>query len=315
MSWSDYGFTDVTLLPSTIPSMAIMKACRERARLSTNNWPLYFNGREVQIMEPVTSFLLGATRYAPSINHLLNFGVYPSEALWDQNTLRQAVFDRYPGNLPYIPPQNDQAEYIRNLYMTYDWHRDAAIQQYIFVNLQKIISVPYKVILGTWEAYGPTPEEAWLAASTTLSHTQVASNYWEFRTTFENRFQDGIRCATTQPISIEPDYESVPDLLGLSGDIYTRLFTGESNIKDDFGLDVDYVGGGYSKPIHVPYNITIPRSISSPFPLISDLQNYPYNKIYRMLMYHYDGAANSYCGVDCSSLFEFYDNVDEIPIP
>ena len=320
MSWSDYGFTDVTLLPSTIPSMAIMKACRERARLSTYNWPLYLNDWDVQIMEPImepiTSSLLGATRYAPSINHLLDWTGHPEEALWNQNTLRQAVFDRYPGNLSYIPPQNDQAEYIRNLYMTYGWHRDAAIQQYIFVNLQKILDTYYTVTMGYGYAQSTSSDAAWDAACANFSFSEVkrfpesSGDSWSFDTRFTNDGDSTVSCIIRQPMKIEPDYDTYPELIGLPGYIYTNAYY----YTDDryYGFDLGNTQG-WSKVFSLPYHNTVPIRPIATLPTYEEISQL--GTSYGVTFHAWSpftGIPHSYCGVDCSSIFEFYDNVDEI---
>lgn len=318
MSWSDYGFPDVTLLPSTIPSMAIMKACRERARLSTYNWPIFFSGgQEVQIMEPITSFLLAATKYAPSINHLLDWTGHPEVALWNQNTLRQAVFDRYPGNLSYIPPQSNQADYIRSLYMAYDWHKDAAIQQYISINLQKIIVTYYKVTMGSGYAQSTSSDAAWDAACANFSFSGVkrfpegSGDSWGFRTSFSKVGGSRVACTIRQPMKIEPDYDTYPELIGLPGYIYTNAYFS----TDDryYGFDLGNTPG-WSKIFSLPYHTTVPIRPIATLPTYEELNFSGAN--YWVTFHAWDPFSDipsSYCGVDCSSLFEFYDNVDEIP--
>lgn len=317
MGWSDYGFPDITMLPNITPDIAFSKANEERSRISTYDWyGAYWQSYwSPAIMKGDGSSRYGTTRYTRSINHLLDWTGHPEYALWTQNTLRQAVFDRYPGNLPYIPPQSNQAEYIRGLYMAYDWHRDAALQRYIYINLQKIISTFYKVTMGYGYAESTSSEAAWDAACANFSFSEVKrlptggfGDSWGFETRFARVGDSKVSCTIRQPMKIEPDYDTYPELIGLPGYIYTSAY---------YHTDYRYYGfdlgntPGWSKVFSLPYHNTVPIRPIATFPTYEELSNLPTSY---GVSFHawspFTGIPHSYCGVDCSPIFEFYDNVD-----
>ncbi len=313
MGWSDYGFPNITMLPNITPALAISKANEERSRISTSDWYSLFPRLSPAIMKGDDSFPFGATKYTCSINHLLDWTGHPEEALWNQNTLRQAVFDRYPGNLSYIPPQSNQAEYIRGLYMAYDWHKDAALQQYIYINLQKIISTFYKVTMGAGYAQSTSSEAAWDAACANFSFSEVkrfpsgSGDSWSFRTSFSKAGYSEVACNIRQPMKIEPDYDTYPELIGLPAYIYTNAYSS----TDDryYGFDLGNTQG-WSKIFSLPYHNTVPIRPIATLPTYEELD---YGRNYWVTFHAWSQYTNipySYCGVDCSSLFEFYDNVD-----
>jgi len=315
MGWSDYGFPNITMLPNITPALAISKANAERSRVSIYDW---YSARQSflspAIMKEGGSFLFGTTSYTRSINHLLDWTGHPEEALWNQNTLRQAVFDRYPGNLSYIVPQFNQAEYIRGLYMAYDWHKDASIQQYIFINLQKIINTYYKVTMGYGYAQSTSSEAAWDAACANFSFSEVkrfpesSGDSWAFDAHFTKAGYSEVTCTIRQPMKIEPDYDTYPELIGLPGYIYTNAYYS----TDDryYGFDLGNTQG-WSKVFSLPYHNTVPIRPIATLPTYEEI-SYS-GTSYRVTSHAWSpftGIPYSYCGVDCSSIFEFYDNVD-----
>lgn len=338
MSWADYGFPDVTMRSSYLPAKGIELALRERDVLGKSSY--------IQGMSPVHAFesflaheqdyrfiankfkymfelspkyCSGTVSGTGYINHITNYSTHPDELTWDETNLAEAISARdeigeclLQSGIAIYPYFSDIA------FTNAQWFsKDLLRQQYIKLNLLKVPIVPVKFVMKRWTTNGtyPTPMAAWDAAvaegpkpddsgTTHLAFSVLLLRYIFF---------DGpvYRVGIRQPTSIEIDYDMYPQLAGLPSSLYFKAFTHPhvNYIFDSFGLG-DIALTGYNT-IQLPYSSEVPLLPltglldSDPTGLLGNYQAYGF--------YTYDPTTllpSHVGGVDCSSIFEFYDNVD-----
>ena len=329
MSWIDYGFPDVTIRSSYLPAKGIELALRERDVLGNSNYipsmlpvqvfesfSMYeqdyrFTAFKFKYLFELSPEYCSGSGY---IDHITDYSTHPEECRWGETNLAEAISARdemgeclLPFGLGVYPFFSDIA------FTNAQWFsKDLLRQQYIKLNLLKVPIIPVKFVMKTWTTSGtyPTPMTAWNAA---VAEGPKPYIYETTRLAFSvgiSSFFGGTayRALILQPTSIEIDYDMYPQLAGLPSSLYFKAFTYPyvNYTLDSFGLG-DIALTGYN-------TIQLPYSSEVPLPPLAELLNSPH--LYGFFTYPSTTFIPSHVGgVDCSSIFEFYDNVDEIPTP
>lgn len=298
MGWSNYGFPDPTMLSNYSPAMAIYLAHKERYELQS--------GGTYSQYPPEIFKAIGTTHYPfreiytnNYINQFIDISQHPTDILWSATDMVKAIEDRdIYGIGEVIPTSNDAYKLI----MGADWPVKLAQQAYLNMNLLKIGAVPHAYrLMGNGSSSGKSsPEEAYNAA---VSNFHPNTNtFMEFETTIRKSsiYDDQWSCNITRPIIIEPTYvreERTPEVMqGLPSYLYAN--PRETSVFDAHGTGIIYDAGKYSR-ITLPYN--------SPTPAMPDAFS---SGIYGPFSAYF--VLDGITAVDFSSIFEFYDNVDEI---
>jgi hypothetical protein len=332
MSWIDYGFPDVTMRSSYLPAKGIELALRERDALGNSSYipgmqPVHAfesflsHVQDYRFMHAKFKYLFELSpRYCSGsgyINHLNNYSTHPDVLTWGDTNLAEAISARdeiggclLQSGIAVYPYSSDIA------FTNAQWlSKDLLRQQYIKLNLLKVPVVPVKFVMKQWFTNGtyPTPMAAWNAAVAegpkpyTYETTRLAFSV-QTSTYFLGDASTVYRVYIHQPTSIEIDYDMYPQLAGLPSSLYFKAFTPPSvnYTLDSFGFG-DIALTGYNT-IQLPYSSEVPL-----LPLTELLNS---SHFYGFNTYPSTTFLPSHVGgVDCSSLFEFYDNVDEIPTP
>ncbi len=325
MGWNDYGFPDVTMMNPLIPTNGIRAALKER----------FPTGYALDDLDPY-EIMKSASNY-PSrmmylrnyINQFLDMNEHPDHIFWDYWDMKAEIEKRVPSGEPCIlndrpviggtPPHP-----VVSLSLLPDWPVMVARQQYLNANLLKIKDVPAfaTVIEGQShtleepEGVYLTAEEAWDAAISKASfYYNVPIGHWltGFYTSVGPTYEgNSYYCGFVQPIHIEPDYSNYPELVGLPAKMYFLTSSNNAYIPngvfDAHGLNMISSSTNFSA-IDLPYHKDTP--VKPDRGLIADGKQCGFAPL--ILNHQYNTTYGYYCGVDVSSLFEFYDNVDGIP--
>ena len=322
MSWAEQGFPDVTMLPNRIPVLGIVNARLERERIIQGNSDLglgnIYHGRTFEPLEvdaasffasyPLTIDYLTNNR---AFNHIAPNGTLSGSPYWSKVDMIAAIEAR--SESPCLIDRNTKA----NHQMLSNWPTIAAKQSYIGLNLMKYLPISMIMTVGTSIGSGSSLEEAHsnaIASFPEQTYIIDKDEYWytgvmPFTTSYYKQYLGPYWCYIDWPVSIIPDYISRPELVGLPAKLYFVAMPPDTSMVYDATFDAHGMGV-------VNYGPNSFQSISLPYQL-SDIPMHesPALANMRFGFRAYFMQAPPYCGVDCSSLFEFYDNVDEIPTP
>lgn len=320
MGWADYGFPDTTMVACYKPAHALRIAMTERLSLGTVPTDVYFTTNKSVTTSAGRTFtqdLYGWKTPNGYINHLIDLDT-PIEVLEDGSP---RIFFREEHEIKDIIEERDiyGIGYINanSLYplMLNEWPSIWIRQRYLALNLLKIISVPFIVTYregNSGRVSGP-PEQAFYDA---------CNNTWTFTQALDQDKRISLQCYTLiqkYPNSyahqcdflriekIEIDYNAAPWLADLPASLYiavrTHTVTPDS-VFDAHGFPVRDARRVFTK-IPLPYEnyeITIPEHGL-------DVGTYGFQTDY---YYGENGLYKvwQYAGVDISSKFVLYDNVD-----
>lgn len=317
MSWGDYGFPDVTMMGTLIPTNGIRAALKERfpTGYGLDNLDPY------EVMKSRSSTPSRMMYLSNYINQFLDMNAHPDHIFWDYWDMKAEIEQRVPSGESCI--LNDgfviggtPSHPVVPLNLLPDWPAMIARQQYLNANLLKIKHVPAvaTVIEGKSPTEGIylTAEEAWDAALSNASfYYNVPIAHWMtgFYTTIAYSESQKYSCSLLQPIHIEPDYSNYPELVGLPAKMYFLTSSNNTYIPngvfDAHGLNMISSSTNFSA-IDLPYHKDTP--VKPDRGLIADNKQCGFAPL--ILDPHYNTTYGYYCGVDVSSLFEFYENVD-----
>jgi hypothetical protein len=310
MGWNDYGFPNPTFMLPYFPYLAMYLANKERYEIQSGN--------TYNQIAPAPLGTIAFNRYpfwpiyvSNYINQFIDISQHPTDILWSATDMVKAIEDRDIYDIGEVIPTSNDAY---KLIMGADWPVKLAQQAYLNMNLLKLACIPkVQVIYGYGNAmYYPTPQQAYDAAVANL-HIQVSGDVYisqvnNFNSTEMARSASGYNCYIGRLLEIKPSPNNYPGTENLPQSIYIYLWdVGSPDWRfDSHGLGIEFVPNTYMK-MDLPF---VAEGIAHP-----DILPEPesgFDVAYFMIQHTQKPA---YCVSDISPLFEFYDNVDEIPTP
>lgn len=332
MGWADYGFPDPTMMPCYKPAEAFYRACAERWNITGAPYPP-LPPPESEIYKPDilksetgANFSYGCypsidalrpwrvpVRY---INHLIDFEnepVLPIDILFRESdysaNMNSIIEERDTSGLGYLHPS---LPYLSNMMMLPEWSKIWLMQRYLAYNLLKVIAVPLKItvrnapIPSTWLHELTSPEMAFnyaVAHSTTyvIRSGDIGAGWQRlFNKTDILRSPYGTMyvCGFSRVEKVEIDYDLCPNLVGLPADLYVSYefdsyLSGYVFDKQGFPLRDNRL---FIAKIQLPW-----QSEGTP-PPSHGYTTGSYGFVFDILL----------GGIDVTSKFEFYDNVDNL---
>lgn len=339
MSWADYGFPDTTMMPCYLPAKALQLAYAERetilagqdSTIAEDYTPRLFVQETGHHFTQGSDGMFGGHCWSipgTYINHLLDLDVpvgivgFGNPTLfWREYTeIKDAIEAADTTGLGYLDPH---MLFSKNpLTLMPEWPEVWMAQRYLAMNLLKILEVPFVVTVrrgstgSTWINTLTTPQLAFDYAmansvveegSSALSSSALLSMY----TTIREKSGGGVYyCEFIHLERVDIDYSRVPHLAGLPAWIYVSTSAGTA-------WDPGYTFDNHGFPIRDGVGIITKIQL----PWESDGIAYPVGGLvvgttvgYTVRMYRgvYSTFLWQYAGVDVSSRFQLYDNVDAI---
>ena len=321
MSWTDHGFPLPVFRPIYGPVHALSMAFFERYMIqqgvqelpiAPDYFPSMFKVDDVtgynihrsgfiSNFNPIHSMTPTHLRY---INHLALNNNPPVLKLWTYSDLCIAVEERDDSGLGIL-----DGESMRFKYPTYSaiWLK----QQWIMLNLLKIAVIPVIVREGYGTLQGAATQAEAISAAYSRFYDYGAGGigFQKFQT-YCYKPGSTWTCIMNQPFSIKINPTHYTGILTCPSYLYFV-----PQIEWSLGtlgvFDAHSTGALYNQisTLSIPYQgPRLPDTVFQPNPTLPNgflIIGPDYNV----------HASTPYCGVDVSSLFEFYENVDEIPIP
>jgi hypothetical protein len=318
MSWVDYGFPYPVFRPVYGPAYALSLALIERYRVQKGitgeiTVPDYFPS--VFSRDHLISYNIDRSAFISEfnplsslsiqyINHLALKGSSPVVKLWTYSDLCTATEERDDSGVGIL-----EGEDMRFKYPEYSviWLK----QRWIMLNLLKIAVIPVIVR----EGYGTSQGAATQAEAISAAYSgfyDFESGSTDFLTFRTYCYKPGSTwtCIMNQPFSIKINPTHYTGILTCPSYLYFV-----PQIEWSFGT----LGAFDAHGTGVLYNQVSTLSIPYQGPRLPDTvfqPNQAHANGFLILGPDYNVQASTpYCGVDVSSLFEFYENVDEIPTP
>ena len=307
MGWNDYGFPNPTFMLPYFPYLAMYLANKERYEIQSGN--------TYNQIAPAPLGTIAFNRYpfwpiyvSNYINQFIDTSQHPTSITWTTEAMVQAIRDRDVYDIGEILPT---AAY--DLYMQLDWPVKYLQQAKLNMNLLKIASIPTIYIsygvgnsVGVWstaqDAYnnavshftnvfsGDIPLSSFPGiCSTTITNTSNKYSCYIFRIT---------------DLRVSQDHYSGIELLPAK--FHFSFSPAQSLTFDAHGTSIAGIPSVYHS-LPLPYT---PAGIVSP-----DYMPNPTNNTTKTCTLPVGVFPEPHCAVDVSSLFEFYENVDEIPTP
>ena len=326
MSWADYGFPDITMMPCYLPAKALQLAFDERATIlagqgsstAENYTPTLFVEEKGRHFAQGSDGMFGGhcwTIPGTYINHLFDFDtpVPPTHGgsppiFWEENSdIRAAIEAADTTGLGYLDPH---ILFSRDLVMMPEWPKAWLEQRYLAMNLLKIAEVPFRATF-RWGDSGrdwfATPQLAYDYAveHSSLTTGPIPSYNPNFNMLTSISHSHGrYSCKFRRIVKVEVDYEQVPHLVGLPAYIYVCTAAGTAwdpgYTFDNHGFPIRD-GNGLITKIPIPWES---EGITQPAGGIT-VGDFGY------AIRHYTGVYSNffwqYAGVDVSSWFQFYD--------
>jgi hypothetical protein len=326
MGWNDYGFPNPLFRSKADPWRAVIGAFHERHCIQ-NNLPkessspfsqyMLFRSNPIDIC-PFISSRHTMPHYSGYLNHLdiesidiSGIAGNPSEVYWTEPRMVAAMEDRdiYGINGMLTGHDKDNA-FLPDFPIKY-------LQQLkLQANLMKMCSFPLVDVVTARGsgAYKSSPQEAYesaISSATTVTtngvHLMPSSNTFNNSTTIYRYSSSEYYCTFRRILELKVCDDLYPKS-SLPSFVYIRMPTiGSGSYFDPYGTGITYSDKNIRK-FPLPYKTTeiIPPEMgippSSAFDSVSTIH------------INLSGGWN-WIGVDCSPLFEFYENVDEIPTP
>ncbi len=328
MGWADYGFPDIRMMSNSLPIKALHLARKERlidTDTSTSLLPVSTDKNTRPDFNLISawgwigpsgskSIWTGGSAYVfKYINPTIDFDKEvdiaadgsPDILLNEDIQIKKIIEDRDTTGIGYIGAgffgSDTQS---KELKMLPEWPRVWAEQRYLAYNLLKLCEVPLKITYlrgGSYHTFH-TPEEAYAEAvsRSNIYTTTIGSVGPSFIHMYTNINGSGTTtksyyCSFMHIMKIEVDYTLFPSLRNLPAFIYLSPRTFDGHTFDIHGLPIKSADNVMSI-INLPWEI---NSVSIPdHGLVEGSFGFVSQK------YWYVGV------VDASSLFEFYDNVD-----
>ena len=333
MTWADYGFPDTTMMPCYLPAKALQLAYAERATI--------VSGQESSITEAYTPSLFVAengrhftqgsdgmfgghcwTIPGTYINHLLDldipvspFGSGRPQIFWREGyEIRDIIEAADTTGLGYLDPH---MLFSKNpLTMMPEWLKTWMEQRYLAMNLLKVAEVPFIVTMrrgdsgSSWFATPQLAHDHAVANSVAeeVPSTLSSANLSMYTTIYE-RTGMGYGCDFRVIDRVDVDYSKVPHLAGLPAYIYVGTAAGTiydpGYTFDNHGFPIRD-GEGIITKIPLPWES---EGVARP---VGGLTAGSFGYMIRRYSGVYRNFFWQYAGVDVSSKFAFYDDVDAI---
>lgn len=320
MGWSDYGFPDTRMMSCYKPAHALRIAQTERASFVTSSVDTYFTTNKsgtATAGKEFTQNLDGWKIPNGYINHLIDLDApvdvlddgYPRILFREEHEIKDIIEERDADGTGYIDANSQY------LLMLNEWPSVWIKQRYLAFNLLKVISVPFVVTYreGHSVFVSGTPEQAFYeACKDTYTFTRVLSANMRLGLECYTKIGKypyfyGHACHFLRIEKIEIDYSTAPWLAGLPAYLYIAARTNNitpDSVFDAHGFPVRDERRTFAK-ISLPwenYENTLPEHGL-------DVGAYGFQADYYM------GTGGlykmwQYAGVDVSSKFILYDNVD-----
>jgi len=338
MSWADYGFPDTTMMPCYLPAKALQLAYAERETIVA--------GQESSIAEEYTPnlfveengrhFTQGSdemfgghcwTIPGTYINHLLDldipvspFGSGRPQIFWREDyEIRDVIEAADTTGLGYLDPHMLFSQ--NPLTMMPEWSKTWLEQRYLAMNLLKVAEVPFTVTRrhgNSGSTFFATPQLAHDHAVANSAAEELPGDWplsnLSMETTIYERAGLGYSCDFRVIDRVAVDYSKVPHLAGLPAYIYVGTAAGtiwdDGHTFDNHGFPIRD-GEGIVTKIPLPWEsegIAQPAGGLTAGSFGYTIRQYTgaqYTGAYRKFFWQY-------AGVDVSSRFQFYDDVDAI---
>lgn len=334
MSWADYGFPDTTMMPCYLPAKALQLAYAERETIVA--------GQESSITEAYTPnrfveengwhFTQGSDGMfgghcwsvpGTYINHLLDLDI-PMNPLsggaprifWNEDPeIRDAIEAADTTGLGYLDPHMFFSQ--NPLTMMPEWANTWLEQRYLAMNLMRIAEVPFTVTRrhgNSGSTFFATPQ---LAHDHAVANSAVEElpgdlplSHLSMYTTILERSGGGAYSCDFRVIDrVDVDYSKVPHLAGLPAYIYVGTAAGtvydEGHTFDNHGFPIRD-GEGIITKIQLPWES---EGVARP---VGGIAVGSFGYTIRLYPGVYRNFFWQYAGVDVSSKFAFYDDVDAI---
>ena len=329
MSWADYGFPDITMMPCYLPAKALQLAFDERATIlagqggsiAEDYTPTLFveeNGRH--FAQGSDGMFGGHCWTIPGsyINHLLDldmpvgpFSGGSPRLFWEEDSdIRAAIEAADTTGLGYLDPHMFFSQ--NPLTMMPEWSKTWLEQRYLAMNLLKIAEVPFTVTRrhgNTGNNWFATPQLAhdYAAANSAteeLPGDRALSHLSMHTTIYEGTSGGAYSCNFRVIDRVAVDYSKVPHLAGLPAYIYVGTAAGtvydEGHTFDNHGFPIRD-GQGIITKIPLPWES---GGVAQP---VGGLRVGSFGYTIR----RFSGVNRifywQYAGVDVSSRFQFYD--------
>lgn len=312
MGWADHGFPYPTFYARYIPYRAMIKARRERIEIQSGTPPigLAIPGYFETALSQYPLFDLYVTGY---INQFLIASTNPSSILWSRADMVDAISGRdiYGiGELVDPDPQD-------SLVFGHDWPIKLLLRDKLNMDLLKLASMQY--VRWVWgEGIGDlvsTPEDAYLSAissiGTPIEEHLTTPFIRDLHKTemYKAEFGQGYRCKVVRTFEVTTSNLNYPGSDGLPSNIHFSFSTEQAQSFDSYGYGLDNTPGVYHT-IQLPY---IMNSMAHPTVLPVPVDE---GETLSANLYTHHAlepvVVPSLVSTNVSSLFEFYDNVDEL---
>ncbi|OPZ83547.1 MAG: hypothetical protein BWY76_02221 [bacterium ADurb.Bin429] len=333
MSWADYGFPDITMMPCYLPAKALQLAFDERATIGTGlgsviaeeYTPSLFveeNGRH--FTQGSDGMFGGHCWTIPGtyINHLLDldipvspFGGGAPRIFWEEDSdIRAAIEAADTTGLGYLDPH---MLFSQDLVMMPEWSKTWLEQRYLAMNLLKVAEVPFTVTRrhgNTGNNWFATPQLAHDYAAANSATEELPGDYplshlSMYTTIYESAGGGAYGCTFRVIDRVDVDYSKVPHLAGLPAHIYVSTSAGTiwdpGYTFDNHGFPIRD-GEGIITKIPLPWES---EGVARP---VGGLAVGSFGYMIRRYSGVYRNWFWQYAGVDVSSRFQFYDDVDAI---
>ena len=326
MGWNDYGFPNPLFRSKADPWRAVIGAFHERHCIQ-NNLPkessspfsryMLFRSNPIDIC-PFIPFYCTMPHDSGYLNHLdiesidvSDITGNPSEVYWTVPRMMAAMEDRdiYGINGMLTGHDKDNA-FLPDFPIKY-------LQQLkLQANLMKMCS---SILVDAVTAYGrsgdrSSPQEAYESAISSVNTLTVngvllnpADGKFNNSTTIYKHSSSAYSCTFSRILELKVCDDLYPKS-SLPSFVYIRMPSiGSGSYFDPYGTGITYSDKNIRK-LPLPYKTTeiIPPEMGIP-------PSSAFDSVSTIRINLSDGW--NWIGVDCSSLFEFYENVDEIPTP
>lgn len=338
MSWADYGFPDVTMMPCYTPAKALQLAYAERetilfglpSSITSDYTPTIFVEETGRHFTQGSDWTFGGEAWpipGGYINHIINLDK-PVDAI---GTGAKILF-REGYEIKDIIESTDTTGmgYLffniisTNMHFLPEWSKAWIYQRYLALNLLKILEVPFVATIrtgSTGAAWQSTAQDAYDYAVTNSTTTEVqyggsfslapSSGVSMTTNIYEKTGGGEYGCDIRRVEKIDVDYTKVPHLAGLPAYIYVSAdndnIYSPGYVFDTHGFPIKE-GKGIFSMINLPWES---EGIAQPDNGVT-LGKFGYLIRSIGVGPGMTGVRWQYAGVDVSSKFAFCDDVDAI---
>lgn len=337
MSWADYGFPDITMMPCYLPAKAMQLAFAERetilagqdSQIAEDYTPTIFVQENGRHFTQGSDGMFGGHCWAipgKYINHFLDLdvpvgivGLGNPTLFWREvQEIKPIIEAADTTGLGYLDPHMFFSK--NPLTMLPEWPKVWLEQRYLALNLLKILEVPFVVTVrrgstgSTWNPALTTPQLAfdYAMANSVVeegSSAPVGANLSMYTTIREKSGGGVYYCEFIHIDKVDIDYSRVPHLAGLPAHIYVGTSAGTAW---DPGYTFDNHGFPIRPGVGIITKIPLPWESDGIARPVGGLAVGTVGYTIRMDRGVYRNYYWNHAGVDVSPAFQFYDTVDAI---